>query len=254
MIYNSFDPKDKSGLTPLSLNEVHLWTTEIDDEPCSKLKKKYLLLLDEEEQKRYQGFYFAEHRHQFLISHAFLRLVLSQYQAIAPTEWCFKRGEYGRPEISNTITQSLRFNLTHTKGMALCAITLGRNIGVDVENKQRLSLDSNLEKTVLSMDEDRVFQQQESKERLSCFLKYWTLKEAYLKARGIGLAVSPDKIIFDLAGSYPTVRFHKTIKDKPGAWHFVSLDLPKWHIGAIAVQGSIQPHLVYKNAYRHLVM
>lgn len=236
----------------LKQNEVHLWLTEIDSSNTLKLENKYRPLLDKEEQNRYQRFHFSEHRHQFLISHALVRLALSQYQTIDPSEWVFKRNEHGRPEIANNITQPLRFNLSHTQGLTLCAITLGYDVGVDVESNQRIALDSDLEQTVLSGEEQDIYYQQPLEHRLSHFLKYWTFKEAYLKARGIGLAFSPNKISFDLTGLPPVAHFHKTLNDNPSDWNFISLSLPNNYIGAIAVRNCTQLQLVQQNDYWHL--
>lgn len=238
---------------PLDPDDIHLWVAETNGLQYARLESLYLPLLDDDEYSRYRCFKFAEHRLQFLISHALLRLTLSQYEeAISPPDWRFTLNLHGRPEIANEITLPLRFNLSHTKGIALCAVTLKNDIGADIENCQRTDLDASLEKIVLSRAECNALNQSKSGCRMAYFLKYWTLKEAYLKARGTGLTIPPNQISYDLTVQKPIVRFHPALKDNPSDWRFTSLNLSNRYIAAVAVRGSSHPCLEIQNDYKNL--
>lgn len=229
---------------PFDDNDVSLWVAKPQNVHAPDLIAFYEGLLDVEEYRRYQRFHFPEHRKQFLIAHALVRLALSCYAPIAPADWRFVRNRHGRPEIANATARPLRFSLSHTDGIALCAVTLEYDIGADIENIQRMEPDRDLIHRVLSDTERSALQQQAVTCQTGAFLKYWTLKEAYLKARGIGLSVLPDRISFDLKQARPTALFHDSLNDDPANWGFASLQISRHHIAAVAVRGCANPHLV----------
>ena len=112
--------------TPLALGdrEVHIWyatTGEPIDFPCCQSGWRDWLSADEV--VRYQRFVFERDRQQFLMTHALARSVLSRYVAIHPREWQFAAGEFGRPEIASpALDRPLRFNLSRTRGLVVCAV------------------------------------------------------------------------------------------------------------------------------------
>ena len=172
----------------LSKNEIHLW--QIDPETVTQphLLKKYQALLTPDETIKQQRYKFEKDRHDALITRAFVRDLLSYYADIAPEKWRFEKGEKDKPEIMSA-PLPLRFNLSHTKNMIICAVTLADDIGCDVEDMTRSN-------DVLAIA-DRYFSPSESKELFSLpveqqrnrFFDYWTLKESYIKAWGLGLAI-----------------------------------------------------------------
>src|SRR5262249_49748456 len=93
-------------------------------------------LLSDEEKQRLERFHFERDRVLFLIAHALLRIALSRHSIIDPRAWQFRASTYGRPEIIDSRSR-LRFSLSHTRGLAACAIVLDRNIGIDVEHISR---------------------------------------------------------------------------------------------------------------------
>ncbi len=127
------------SLKPNSLahGEVHVWYARVDLIGDAALAQ-YHSLLSRNEADRRNRYRFETDRRLFLVSHALLRLGLSRYVDVAPTGWRFVQNGYGKPEIAQPRTDPpLRFNLSHTRGMAALAVTLGREIGVDVENCRR---------------------------------------------------------------------------------------------------------------------
>src|SRR5262245_43120437 len=81
----------------LPQSEVHLWHTRFDRWPADDQLGAYEAMLSADERARQRRFVFPEHRRQFLISHALVRLVLSQYAAIAPADCRFLIGSHGKP-------------------------------------------------------------------------------------------------------------------------------------------------------------
>ena len=186
----------------LSKNEIHLWTVKPQDLlqglESDLLKQKYQSLLTDDETVKQQRYKFEKDRHDALITRAFIRDLLSYYADIAPSDWRFDKGEKDKPEIVNP-PLPLRFNLSHTKNLIICAVTLIDDIGCDVENTTRSN-------DVLAVA-DRYFSPSETQELFSQpleqqrqrFFDYWTLKESYIKAWGLGLAIPLKDFTFSIA-------------------------------------------------------
>ena len=99
----------------------------------------YEALLSEDERERMARFVFDHDRHAFVITRAHVRTMLSRYAAVAPADWRFVENVHGRPELFDRPegTPDLRFNISHTDGLIACAVTIGREVGVDVEHIAR---------------------------------------------------------------------------------------------------------------------
>ena len=99
----------------LGAQDIHLYFAcdgEITDQD---LLARYGSLLNADEQQQQQRFHFAKHRHQYLVTRALVRTILSRYvNAIAPPQWVFSRNQYGKPAIANSLAQPLYFNISHT--------------------------------------------------------------------------------------------------------------------------------------------
>ena len=171
---------------------------------------KSAAVLSEAEQQRAGKFRSNPDRRRYLVSHLLLRGVLSQYRDITPASWHFTANEFGRPEIEpvlaarlnrSTGSSGLRFNLSRSGDMTVCAVARCGAIGIDIEDEIVDIPSQELAKEVLSSNEFARWHRLKTEERNSTFLKYWVLKEAYLKARGIGLAVDLSGIAFNGVGS-----------------------------------------------------
>lgn len=145
--------------------------------------------LDDKEHERAGAFRFDEDRKLYIAAHQFLRQTLSQYAPVAPKAWLFTTTEYGKPFITNPGYEYLQFNLSHTKGLIACAISHTNAVGVDVEKHKPLNDLRSLCRYALSpVEADDVLSIMNSREREKRFFTYWTLKEAYIKATGMGLS------------------------------------------------------------------
>ena len=193
----------------LKENEFHLWYTKPLNCQGEDLLNVYKTQLTAQEIERQQRYVFEKDRHDALITRIFIRDVLSQYMDVEPSDWKFTKGDNGKPEIdyqsaspSNTPSPlPLRFNISHTKELIICAVTLNNDIGCDVEHVERRA-------DVLEIA-DRYFSEVETNELFSLpekqqrdrFFDYWTLKESYIKAWGQGLAIPLSDFSFHIGAA-----------------------------------------------------
>ncbi|MEN8800565.1 MAG: 4'-phosphopantetheinyl transferase superfamily protein [Thiogranum sp.] len=228
-------------------NEVHAWF--LNPESIQDLDQLTWLrsILSSMELSQYRRFRFPEHAHLYLVSHGLVRHALSRYADINPGRWVFKRTTHGRPEITNPATPALRFNLTHTAGLAACVVTLSDDCGIDAEQIVTRHNPVGVAKRMFSETETRELEQLEGQAYLEHFFTRWTLREAYVKARGIGISFPTRKLTFTVdRDNAVKVLFHPDIEDKGNNWHFELLRPTVEHIAALAIRrnGNIEKKIV----------
>lgn len=219
-------------------DSIHLWFAFPDEITDQALLESYVNLLTEEEKTRWQRFYFARHRHQFLITRALIRSTLSNYIDIAPQDWRFSTNQYGKPEINRDfLLTPLRFNLSHTDGLVMCGITLNNDLGVDVENLERTNATLNIAGHFFSEQEVQDLNNVPESQQKQRFFEYWTLKEAYIKARGMGLSLPLDQFGFSIHDGFPlAITFDSRMEDNPKHWRFWRLRPSERHLAAVALK------------------
>ena len=205
--------------------EAHLWYVFHEEIRDPALIQAYHGLMTPEEAERQARFYFPKGRHEHLCARALVRTTLSRYAPVDPRRWTFSKGEHGRPDIAGPPgTPPLRFNLSHTEGLIACLITLDREVGVDVEYIDRPSSTVEIADRFFSPSEVRALRSQPEERQRSRFFDYWTLKEAYIKARGMGLALPLDQFSFHLEprdeGRDIRISFDPRLADDPESWQF----------------------------------
>ncbi len=190
-----------------------------------------------DERERHQRFVFQKDRDQFLIARALLRKTLSRYSAEKSGDWRFQTSEFGKPEIDATQNPSqLRFNVSHCDGLVLCGVTVGCQIGVDCENIDRNVEIERLAPCVFAAKEREYLDSVPESLRTETFFRFWTLKEAYLKARGIGMSLSLREFSFDISATQLiNVSFSPRIEDHPQNWQFVQPSVHGPFVIALAV-------------------
>ncbi len=206
----------------LGTDEVHVWLSSPDDAAEPDLLNAYQGLLAPDELARYRRFRFERQRRAYLVSHALVRTTLSRYAALAPGRWVFIRNAHGRPEIGAVRDlPPLRFNLSHTDGLVACAVTLARDIGIDVESHARRRINLRVADRFFAPGECAALERMRAAERPAGFLALWTLKEAYIKARGLGLALPLRLFAFALSEEgVADVIFDERLGDNASAWQF----------------------------------
>jgi 4'-phosphopantetheinyl transferase len=149
--------------------------------------------ISSDEYERSARFHFQRDRHRWIVARATLRQILSGYLECKPRDVSFSYGAFGKPALAGSVAdRELRFNLAHSGGYALFAVTYGRNIGVDLELVRPLRDLTNLALSTFSAFEKAAWEALPEGERLRGFFDGWTRKEAYLKATGNGLTDALD--------------------------------------------------------------
>lgn len=195
-------------------------------------------LLSDDELEQYQRFHYEDDRHNYLVSHALVRTVLSKYADIPPHAWRFLRNEHGKPEISiEAATQVLRFNLSHTEGICGCVVTLGDDCGIDVEMEKRKNNLAGIARKMFSSKEMASLANLDETDFRKAFFTLWTLRESYVKALGTGLAGSSEAFHFSIGDE--TIEIEESAastKQAEGHWQFFLHEPTAEHICAVSVR------------------
>jgi len=219
-------------------DEIHLWYVRPDQVTDPDLLARYAAMLSPEEAARQRRFMFAKDRHTYLVARALVRTVLSRYAEASPEAWVFGVNEYGKPYVAGGADlPPLRFNLSHADGLVACAVAMDHDLGVDAENVHRAVAVMDLARRYFSAREAADLERLPADLQRERFFDYWTLKEAYIKARGLGLSIPLDRIWFDLeAGRPPRIGFAPSVEDDPAAWQFAQFRPTSQHRMAVAVK------------------
>jgi 4'-phosphopantetheinyl transferase len=189
-------------------DRIDLWFTFLEDvaggPENNDLLQRYRALLSPPELQAQQRFHFEKDRHRYLVTRALVRTVLSRYAPIAPQDWEFAANAYGKPSVAKSmahsaaLAQTLSFNVSHTQDLVVLGVTHGAALGVDVESTQRgAALDA--AQAFFAPSEVADLAQLPAHLQADRFFQYWTLKESYIKARGLGLSIGLDQFSFDLS-------------------------------------------------------
>lgn len=168
----------------LHSHEVHVWFISLKqpDQVLEPLK----LLLSKEEKKRSEKFHFKHDRKNFIMAHGALQDILGRYLEGMKPPFKFSKNKQGKPFLKEKF---LTFNLSHSGEMALVVVAKKRQVGVDVE-KIRKEIDvKNISKRFFSTREVAQLTSLPSEKRIEAFYTYWTRKEAFIKAKGVGFSL-----------------------------------------------------------------
>jgi 4'-phosphopantetheinyl transferase len=195
-------------------------------------------LLNKAERERADAFKFDKDRDLYIAAHVFLRQVLSRYAPVPPENWQFVNNAYGKPAIANAGYERLRFNLAHTGGRVACAVARNRAVGVDVEQHKCLGdLPALCRYAFSPLEAEDVLSARLPGEQEQRFFSYWTLKEAYIKARGMGLSLPLQQFSFvreDHQGW--RLEYAQGFQDDGETWQFDTRRLGENHALAYCVQ------------------
>jgi 4'-phosphopantetheinyl transferase len=196
--------------------EVHLWTQALDLTPQEV--QRFCELLSDDERMRAGRFPFDRHRDRFIVARGRLREILAGYLNTEPKHIVFRYGEKEKPE-----TAGLKFNVSHSAGLAVYAITRDREIGVDVEEIRTAIAQEQIAERFFCSNEVCSIRTAPAEEQALAFFRCWTRKEAYIKALGVGLSIPLSS--FDVSSGII------------GRWSIRSLDLPSPYVGAVCTEG-----------------
>jgi 4'-phosphopantetheinyl transferase len=213
-----------------------LRTDRIDD-ACHE---RWRALLDPQEQARARRFISAQDRREFVVCHAMLRLMLSQIADRPPPEWRFSLGTHGKPSLAAKHSlPDLQFNITHTRGVVAVGVAWGNPVGVDAQIFGSCSDQLDLATRFFADTEAELVCRASESDRPRIFAQIWTLKEAYIKATGVGLSAPLDSFAFNLDPL--RVEFRRASSHIPAAWQFASSLITEQHVLSIAIHAPDQP-------------
>lgn len=229
---------------PLTPAEIHLWLAFYDEITDAHLLSGYHSLLNSEEKEQQSRFYFARDRLRYLVTRALVRTVLSRYVLMDPREWVFSTNAYGCPEIANAQVKDerLSFNISHTHSLIVLGVTRHRALGVDVENCQARNVSIEIADRFFAPAEVKSLSAVPPHRQQYRFFEYWTFKESYIKARGMGLSLPLDKFSFH----YPhdravEIAIDPELADNAARWQFWQFQPSPEYLAAICAERIDQP-------------
>ena len=229
------------SFTPATLilgsNEVHVWRASLDEPPPHI--SGFLHTLAADERKRAERFHFQRDREQFITAHGVLRAILGLYLNRAPESLSFRYSSHGKPALAcESGGDALRFNMSHSHGVALYAIARDHEIGIDVEFI-RCDLEAEqIAERFFSRGEIATLRALPLSLRKCAFFLCWTRKEAYIKARGEGLSIPLDQFDVSLIPGEPAALLStRPDADEALRWSLQELTLASGYVAAVAVEG-----------------
>ena len=220
----------------LGPGEVHVWRASL--EPAPAFLARFHDVLSPDEREKAARFRFPVHRDRFIAGRGIQRHLLARYLGLLPAALRYRFTSHGKPALDG-IAEDLRFNVSNAEGRALFALTLGREIGVDLEEVRPMPDGEAIAKRFFSAPENEVFAAVPAGQRDLAFFTCWTRKEAYIKAVGEGLSMPLDRFDVTLRPGEPA-QLLCTRGDPAEAarWTLRELDLGPGWMGALAVEGA----------------
>ena len=208
--------------------------TFVDEIQDDKLLVEYENLLPAEELDRLGKFRFTEHRKRYLVGRALLRTTLAKYVGIGPDLITFSRGSHGRPFLPQSQhSGNLQFSLSYTDGLVAVAMISDKQIGSDIEHTGRQIDCLDIAHSYFTREEYQELKSLSEPRRRIRFFEFWTQKEAYVKARGLGLHLALDEVNFassDTAKGPPLI-----FKKDSRYWQFRLLNPSVTHKAAVCI-------------------
>ncbi len=212
----------------LTAGEVHVWLMSLNPFPGRMME--FLDALGEEERKRASRFQFECDRGRYVAAHGQLRKILSRYVGEEPDALRFRLGICGKPAL---IDSRILFNLSHSRDLAMCAISSCIPVGIDLEYIREGIHVLEISEEFFAPGEFSRIVALRGREQSEQFFRIWTAKEAYLKATGEGLSRAADsfELNFDEYGSPCGVR-------NQFEWYLSEISAPGGFKAALASFGS----------------
>jgi 4'-phosphopantetheinyl transferase len=222
----------------LADHAIHVWGfgLELNADDAQRVAAH----LSPDERTRAAAFHFERDRSHFSAARGRLRELLAGYLACAPAVLQFAQGAQGKPRLVGTPgAGDLRFNVSHSHGQALIAVTRGAEVGVDLEQIRPEVDAAGIVASHFSPAECAAWQALPEARRQLAFFHGWVRKEAYAKARGEGLSHDPSRYTVELApDASGRLLADEITPDAPAIWRIETLLAPTGYAAAIAYAGS----------------
>lgn len=206
---------------------VHVHVTTVAEARAGGALERYRAGLTDEERARHARMRPDPRGDEFLVGRALARHALGDQVFVA--------GSHGRLAVAGSAVQ---FNLSHAEGVVVCAVA-DSDVGVDVEKVDERRTEPGIWQNYFAPVEVAALAALPEAARCERFFRYWTLKEAYIKARGLGLSIPLQDFWFVLDEGPARIRFAPALNDDPARWQFAQAFLMNDDfILAVAVAGS----------------
>lgn len=224
----------------MASGEVHTWCASLDVPPETSARLYAILAFDE--RNRSARFRFERDRRRFTVAHGILRDLLGRYLQTPPGRISYVYNEFGKPDLGPEFGGRLKFNLSHSAGLALIAIAADADVGVDLEYMRAQSDHAEVARRFFSAAEVDQLIALPNHLYDEAFFSCWTKKEAYVKARGDGLAIPLNSFSVPLTtdAAHRPADLNVASNDVVPAkhWSFYTLQPAPGYIGALAIEGS----------------
>lgn len=222
-------------------DQIHVWCMRDEDTVASACKD----LLSQDELVRMARLRAPSMQHQFLVTRVSVRTLLSAYfPSVSARDWSFERNLWGRPIISNQEARGrVSFNIAHTDGRIVIAVSGSGEVGVDIERVTRKVRAVALAERYFSGTEAAALRSLPNALHRQRFFELWTLKEAYIKACGIGLAIPLQSFSFALDESQIGIAFAPQRQDDPSRWQFWQLLSSDGYLVGLALAGGLTQNI-----------
>ena len=238
----------------LNNDQIHLWLVDEGDFDFKELQDTCINWLPADELTRYRRFQLAQRRKEYLLGTMLIRTVLSEYAELLPGQWQFSKNEYGKPAPQIGLVQpDIFFNLSHSGDKLVLAVSRHPDIGVDIERSNRPRRVEKIAGRYFSEAEIAALLKLGKEDQLDRFYELWTLKESYIKARGMGLALPLQRFGFHL-DEETAINFHADpeLNDEPQAWRFWQLLSEDDYKLALAIKPEGEPDPMQVDAFQKL--
>ncbi len=219
---------------------VDLWLAFPEQIRDAELWRAYDGLLSAEETARARHLLLEDKKRQFLLTRALVRCVLARYTGLSSTELEFQTGSHGRPELRyrHAPEHLIRFNIAHTDGLVVLAVTRDRAVGVDAEVRSNESRMKHVREHMLSSQERRSVDALARHRRPERMLQLWTLKESYAKALGLGCQLPFNAVTFDFHrdGSLRALLPPAVEAAEASLWSFSLLSASARHVMSVCME------------------
>lgn len=207
---------------------VHIWAAAL--QVSVETRQRLSQTLSDDEQARAKRYRRPLIQQCLVVSRGILRDILSRYLPLAPRAISFKYTAHGKPGLQLPAdSPPLYFNVTHSHNLALYAISGDAEVGIDLEYLPRALNIAQVAPHILTKKEHHLLRELPETQHRAQFFKYWTRKEAVVKAIGKGLSLSLQT--FDVSND--TITF--TTKDQTEQWQVHTFTPMANHIAAVAV-------------------
>jgi 4'-phosphopantetheinyl transferase len=218
----------------LADGEVHVWCASLEHPPAGAAELAGIL--SDEERARAARYLSPSAHNQFVVGRGLLRTLLGRYLGRDPCRVAFRLGPQGKPALAGS--DALHFNVSHSHGLALFAVTRHGPVGVDVERVRPFPNDLDLAERFFCPPEARALRALAPEARREAFFHVWTRKEAYLKASGTGLAGGLERVEVSVAPGEPARVLRVEGDEGPArGWSLEALTPAPDYIGALALVG-----------------